>query len=264
MPELPEVEHAAARLRAAAEGRTIARVLVRHPSQARTLDRAACRALAGRRITGVARRAKVQLVHVDDGQVVEVHFRMTGDWDIGRIVDDPPAHERVRFEFTDGCRVSLVDGRALSVLRLHAAGALVLSAYGPEPFDEQAFTAEALHRALGRRRGPIKPALLDQALVAGIGNIYAAEACWEAAIHPATPAQRLSRPRVARLVEAIRTVLQRAQGERYHASAAVDAPPAFAVYDRAGAPCPRGDGGTVRRIVQGGRSTYYCARCQRW
>ncbi len=264
MPELPEVEFAAARLREALVGATISRVLVRHSSQRRGLPPASRRRLVGATVEAVDRRGKIQLVRLAAGDVLEVHFRMAGDWDIGRVGDVPPAHERVRLECADGRRVSLVDGRALSVLRLHRPGALRLPALGPEPLDEATFTADVLAAGLATRRGAIKPALLDQRLVAGLGNIYAAEACWEARLHPGTPAHTLSSARVARLVEAIRTVLRRAQGHRHHAPpAAGDAAPAFAVYDRAGDPCRRGDGGTVRRIVQAGRGTWYCPRCQR-
>ena len=123
MPELPEVEDAAGRLREAVLGRTISKVKTLHSSLARSLTPAACRRLAGRRLVEVSRRAKIQLLTFDDGQLLEVHFRMTGDWAFGSEADAAPAYERVRFTCTDGTRVSLVDSRALSVLRLHAPGA---------------------------------------------------------------------------------------------------------------------------------------------
>lgn len=259
MPELPEVEDAARRLRQAVLGRTISEVVVLHPAVARTLTKT--ERLHGRRITDVARRAKIQLVTFDDGQLLEVHFRMTGDWAIGSVSDAAPRNERARFDFTDGTRVSLVDGRALSVLRVHASNAFALPALGPEPLSE-AFTASALRDALVSRRGPIKPALLDQKIVAGIGNIYAAEALWEARIHPESIANKLSLARLTRLVDAIRVVLQRAQGERYREKKSRNSPPRFRVYDREGKRCVRDDG-VIRRIVQAGRSTYFCAACQR-
>lgn len=261
MPELPEVEYAARRLSEAALGRTISEVRVLHPAVGRSLTKAATRRLQGRRVVDVARRAKMQLVTFDDDQVLEVHFRMTGDWDIGSVTDDSPRSERARFDFTDGTRVSLVDGRALSVLRVHAANAFQMPALGPEPLSE-AFTASVLRDALASRRGPIKPALLDQKIVAGIGNIYAAEALWEARIHPETIASKLSLVRLTRLVDAIRVVLLRAQGERYRENKSAKAPPRFRVYDREGKRCVRDDG-FIRRIVQAGRSTYFCAACQR-
>jgi formamidopyrimidine-DNA glycosylase len=124
------------------------------------------------------------------------------------------------------------------------------------------FTASVLLDALASRRGPIKPALLDQKVVAGIGNIYAAEALWEARIHPGAIANKLSLARLTRLVDAIRVVLRRAQGERYRERTSARALPRFRAYDREGERCVRDDG-TIRRIVQAGRSTYYCASCQR-
>ena len=261
MPELPEVEDAARRLREAVLGRTSSDVPVLHPALARTLTKAACRQLLGRQVVEVARRAKIQLVTFDDGQLLEVHFRMTGDWDFATTNDVAPGSERARFDFSDGTRVSLVDGRALSVLRVHAADAFRLPELGPEPLSE-AFTASGLRDALASRRGPIKPALLDQKIVAGIGNIYAAEALWEARIHPEATANKLSLTRLTRLVDAIRVVLSRAQGERYRETKSENTPPRFRVYDREGERCMRDDG-TIRRIVQSARSTYFCAGCQR-
>jgi len=261
MPELPEVEHAAARLRQAALGRVVASAAVSHPSLARNLPPAACARLTGRQIVAIERRAKIQLVTFEDGQLLEVHFRMTGDWNLGDQNDQAPAYERVRIVCTDGTRISLVDSRAFAVIRLHAPGAFVLPPLGPEPLTD-ALSPEGLREALRTRRGPIKPVLLDQRIVAGIGNIYASEALWEARIHPAARANRLSLSRLTRLVVAIRVVLLRAQGNRYHAPTLGAGDPEFQVYDRAGQPCGR-CGRTVRRIAQAGRGGYYCARCQK-
>lgn len=264
MPELPEVEDAARRLRTALVGRTIANVDVLHASQRRALPDAQRARLAGERVVSVTRRAKLQLVELASGGTIEVHFRMNGDWDLGRASDAPPAHERVRFTLDDGSRVSLVDSRALCVVKFHEPGALALPTLGPEPLDPS-FDADALLASLARRRGPIKPTLLDQRVVAGLGNIYAAEALWEARIDPRAPADRISRARVARLVDAIRTVLQRAPAGRYYEtdtgrSNAEDE--AWRVYGREGEPCRRCDS-SIRRITQAGRSTFYCGRCQR-
>ena len=262
MPELPEVEDAARRLREAAVGRTIAAAKALHPSLGRSLTPAACRRLAGRRIVEVARRAKIQLVTFDDGQLLEVHFRMTGDWAFGAAADAPPPYERVRLTCTDGTRVSLVDSRALSVMRVHAPGAFQLPALGPEPLTE-AFTAVGLRDALASRRGPIKPVLLDQKVVAGIGNIYAAEALWEARIHPASRADTLSLARVTRLVDAIRVVLRRARGRALPHDGAVRCDAGIPGLRSRGSSAVVRDDGMVRRIVQAGRSTYFCAACQR-
>lgn len=271
MPELPEVERAARLLRTAVLGRTVHSVVTLHPSAARQLPPSVAATLTGRVISGVERRAKYQLLHLDDGRVIEVHFKMTGDWAIGPATLPAPALERVRLLTTDGTRVSLVDGRAFAVVRVHAAGAVFLPPLGPEPLDAE-WSGDLLRAALVRKRGPIKPALLDQRVVAGLGNIYAAEALWEAAIHPNTRANRLSLTRARRLADAARLVLERAPDARYYGQRSTDDGHAYAigdggderwcVYDREGKPCQRCDG-TVRRIEQAGRSTYYCARCQR-
>ena len=246
-------------------------VITRHSAAARHLPNAAARSLRGQRVLRVERRAKYQLLHLEDGRTIEVHFKMTGDWAIGPATLPPPPLERVRLLTSDGTRVSLVDGRAFAVVRVHAAGAHFLPPLGPEPLDA-AFTGETLHAALARKRGPIKPALLDQRVVAGLGNIYAAEALWEAAIHPAARASRLSAARTERLADAIRLVIARAPAARYYGRRAQDDGLTYAigdggdetwrVYDREGAPCPRCET-PVRRRAQAGRSTYYCGRCQR-
>ena len=261
MPELPEVEFAAKRLRSAVAGCVIARLEVLHNSQRRYLPEEAARAAEGLTIVRVERRAKVQLVHLQGGAILEVHFRMTGDWEFTRAGEAPPRHERVRLETTDGVRVSLVDSRALGVVRLHAPGAYVPPIIGPEPLTDD-FTADGFRAALVRRHGPIKPALLDQKLVAGVGNIYASEALWEARIHPATAANTLSRQRATRLRDAVRLVLKTAPTERYYGRDDVDEHELWRVYGREGEPC-RCCGAALKRLSQAGRSTFYCARCQR-
>lgn len=261
MPELPEVEHAAQRLRAAVLGHTIARAEALHPSQKRHFPPKAWQAVAGQRIERIERRAKVQLLHLANGSVLEVHFRMTGDWEFTTLHEAPPPYERVRFETAEGTRVSLADSRAFGVVRLHASPATVRIDAGPEPLTDD-FTVDGFREALARRRGPIKPTLLDQKLVAGVGNIYASEACWEARIHPATPAHTLSRARVGRLRDAIRLVLATAPSGRYYARDDVDEREIWRVYGKDGDPCRR-CGSPIVRTVQAGRSSYHCRRCQR-
>jgi formamidopyrimidine-DNA glycosylase len=261
MPELPEVEAAAEQLRGAVLGRVVARVRVLHPTHRRQLPPGAQRALAGRRIDRIERRAKIQLVHFDDDSVLEVHFRMTGDWAFTRGETDAPAHARLRLEMTDGVVVHLVDSRALAVVRRHAPGTWAPPPLGPEPLTDD-FTTDGFGAVLASRRAPIKTVLLDQRVVAGVGNIYAAEALWVARIHPATPAQALSMARVRRLRDAIREVLQQAPTGRYYARVGADAVEAWRVYDAEGGACPRCRT-SIARLVQGGRSSYYCPRCQR-
>ena len=154
-------------------------------------------------------------------------------------------------------RVALTDSRALCSIRLHPAGHDPLPRLGPEATDA-GFHADALHAALRTRRSAIKLALLDQAVVAGLGNIYAAEALWHARVDPRTQASRLSRARLRRIVDGARRALSLADPGRYQDG---DGSDRFEVYDREGAPCRR-CGKAIRRIVQGGRSTYFCGGCQ--
>jgi formamidopyrimidine-DNA glycosylase len=256
MPELPEVERAARRVRRAIVGQTIARVRLIHPSLKRRITARALSSLRGHRIVAVEQRAKHQLLVLDDGRSLHVHFRMAGDWLLDRVDRELPRSARAAIEFVDGSRLLLVDPRALSAIALLAAGAKPFNDLGPDPsspgFDE------ALASALARRRTAVKPSLLDQRVAAGVGNIYAAEALWEARIDPTTPANGLTPAQVHDLSAAIRVVLDRGRvgGRRYR-----DGDASLRVYDREGEPCLR-CGTPVERIVQAGRSTCYCPRCQ--
>lgn len=259
MPEQPEVERAAQLLRKATVGRVITHVSVLHPSQRRQLPDAAASQLEGRRIEAVERRGKHQFIHLDDGAIVAVHFRMAGDWYLGPSSAPVPRHERVRWELDDGSAFSLVDPRALATVARLPAGAAIPS-IGPEVADP-VLTPAWLRQQLARRRGAIKPTLLDQQLMAGVGNIYANEALWNALIHPTVPARSLGPIRLARLIGCLRTVLE--LGEATATRYAADFGPSWlSVYGREGEPCPR-CGRPVRRMVQAGRSTYFCPNCQR-
>jgi formamidopyrimidine-DNA glycosylase len=252
MPELPEVEAARKLLAKAAQGKTIARLRLLHPALARRITPGKLRGLKGRRIERVERRGKHQLLHLDDGRTIAIHFRMNGDWDIGKVSDEEPRFTRASIELENGTRVALTDMRALSTVELFDEGDGDPE-LGPEPSDP-AFNAETLGVALSRRRGPIKPALLDQKMVAGIGNIYASEALWVAKISPKAKASSLSAHRRDKLVAAIREVLDDAPAGRYQS---VRESSRWNAYDREGEKCPR-CGATIKRIVQAGRSTYYC------
>ncbi len=271
MPELPEVERAATLLRAAAVGHTILQVLALHPAIARTLTASATTFVVGRKITSVQRRAKHQLLHLDDGHVIEVHFKMTGDWAIGLEGDEDRPLERARITLDNGTRISLIDGRAFAVMRVHGPGELKLPELGPEP-DDPSFTGEALQAAMSRKKKlPIKLALLDQRVVAGLGNIYVAEALWEARVSPMVRAASVSRTRCCELVRVIRQVLERAPAERYYdrdgrsltgdTALSGMSDDAWRVYSREGQPCVRCQT-LIRRIVQGARSTFFCPKCQ--
>jgi formamidopyrimidine-DNA glycosylase len=259
MPELPEVEAAARVLRDAVVDRRIVSLRCLHAATCRTVATADLARLTGRRIVDVTRRGKHQLITLDDASTLHVHFRMAGDWHVDREDGGEARHARAVLTLDDGTRVSLVDPRALSTIVVHAPGAVTLPALGPEPTDD-GFSADVLGDAVRTRRGPIKPVLLDQRVVAGIGNIYAAEALWRARISPTAIANRLSPSRLARLAEALRDTLVDALAApgRYSAGETRDA---MHAYGRAGEPCSR-CGSSIRRSVQAGRSTFYCPRCQ--
>jgi formamidopyrimidine-DNA glycosylase len=208
----------------------------------------------------VERRGKHQVIRLDDGAAIHVHFRMDGDWEVATSSAPRPRAARVTIDTTTGVRVSLVDPRALSLVRYYARGDDLRLDLGPEA-DDPRLTPATLREALARRRGSIKPVLLDQHLLAGVGNIYAAEALWRSRIHPALRASALSATRVADLIRGIRAALAAGarRAARYRGSSRT-AP--FAVYGREGEACRR-CGGTIRRIPQAGRSTYFCPGCQR-
>ena len=260
MPELPEVEEAMQRLRSAVEGKTIARAKALHPAIARQFPDSSARRLRQRRIMRIERRGKHQLLHLDSGATVHAHFRMNGDWLLTTIDLPVDRYTRAMIELTDGTRIELNDSRALSALSLHAKGVNPLPALGMEANDPS-LNAEYLKTALKSRRGPIKPALMDQKVIAGLGNIYAAESLWKAKISPRAVASSLSRQRLERLAAAIHETLEaedRAPG-RYTDTVGRER---FAVYDREGQPCSR-CGTLIKRIPQAGRSTYFCPKCQR-
>ncbi|HEY0995199.1 MAG TPA: bifunctional DNA-formamidopyrimidine glycosylase/DNA-(apurinic or apyrimidinic site) lyase [Gemmatimonadaceae bacterium] len=260
MPELPEVERAAGVLRAAVTGRRITALRVLHPAQRKRLRRGDLTAVAGHRVTRVERRGKHQLLHLDDGATVHVHFRMTGDWEVVGAREALPRHTRAVLDLDDGSHVALVDMRALATLEVHPPHAPPILDIGPDAADD-ALTPAQLHAALATRRLAIKQALLDQRVLAGVGNIYAAESLWRAKVDPRRPANAITRAESGRLLRALRFVLRRASGTRYYAREGDDAPDRFDVYGKAGEPCPR-CGTAIARTVQGGRSTYFCPRCQ--
>ena len=240
-------------------GKTIALVRAIHPALKRKLPPARARLVKGKRVNDIERRGKHQLLHLDSGDTLVVHFRMNGDWEIGTTADSLDRFARAVIELTDGTRVSLVDRRALSSITLDREGASSLPKLGREASD-RALDADYLLEALKKKKIAIKPALMDQSVVAGLGNIYVAEALWEAELDPRTSAAKVLRGNLEKLVTAIRLVLspkQRRPG-RYTDTRGVSR---FAVYDREGKICRR-CGGTIERIVQAGRSTYFCPDCQ--
>jgi formamidopyrimidine-DNA glycosylase len=260
MPELPEVERAARALRRAAVGRPLTGIRALHRSLRATLPPRKSRALLGRRLLEVRRVGKYQLLVFDGGAVLRVHFRMTGDWLIESSSAPLPKHARLVLLFEGQIRLSLDDSRALASVTKHPSLADALPDLGPEP-DAPEFAVSPLRARLRGRRVAIKTALLDQRVVAGVGNIYACEALWHAGIDPRVAAGRLGPARLRRLVFAVRRVIRDAINRpgRYAEGEALER---LAVYGRAGQPCRR-CGSVIRRIVQGARGTWYCPGCQR-
>lgn len=258
MPELPEVERAARRLRKVAVGRQIVAIDVLHPALRRKVTPRELQSIVGHAIVSIEQQAKHQRILLDDGRSLHVHFRMAGDWQLDSAAAELPRFARAVLSLDDGGRIVLVDPRALSTLIVLAADATPFGQLGPDPFSA-AFDAAWLRETLRRRRGAVKPVLLDQRVVAGLGNIYAAEALWEARISPRARASSLSAARCEALVAAIRTALHRGRGSRARYSDGFTG--RFRVYDREGLECPR-CGSTIRRIEQAGRSTCYCPKCQ--
>ncbi len=248
------------RLRSAVEGKTISSVRTLHPALARQLPDSAAQMLRERRVVRVERRGKHQILHLDDGSTLHAHFRMNGDWLLGRTDQEPHRFTRALIDLTDGTRIELNDRRALSAMSFHPAGENPLPSLGIEAND-RALDADYLRKELNTRRGPIKPVLMDQKVIAGLGNIYAAEALWRARISPRARASSLSNPRLTRLGVAIREVLT---GRNRPPGRYTDRKNRhrFGVYDREGEPCEV-CGTKIKRIAQAGRSTYFCPKCQK-
>jgi formamidopyrimidine-DNA glycosylase len=276
LPELPEVETVAADLRPELVGRTIVACDLRFPAIVRYPDPALFATLVvGRRIEALTRRGKYILHHLDGPQesVLVVHLGMTGQWRCVEMATPEPDHLHAVFGLDDRRLLRYRDPRRFGRLLLGSAQELVaaraLPRLGPEPIDPS-FTAADLYRRLHARRAPVKALLLDQAVVAGVGNIYADEACFRARVRPDRAANTLSRRSVARLREALDSSLRQAIANRGSTVATYrDAwgeiggeQERLQVYGRAGRPCLR-CGRPLSLVRLAGRSTVYCRRCQR-
>lgn len=271
MPELPEVESACRELAPQVKGRRIVGIeRLSHPPMVESPAVEAFEAaLVGRAIKGVRRRAKWILLGLDAGLTLAIHLRMTGDVAVVPAEAGLDKHTHLSLVLDDGRRLIFRDPRKFGKMRLiDAAGLAALeAAHGPEPLSE-AFTPEVLAAVLGGKGGRLKPLLLDQKRLAGLGNIYADEALFEAGLHPLRAPASLATPEVAGLHQAIREVLDRAIARtgpwRYYRTGTTpegEPEPYLQVYDRAGQPCPR-CGMPISRIVVAGRGTHLCPRCQ--
>jgi formamidopyrimidine-DNA glycosylase len=285
MPELPEVETVRRGLAPALVGRRIAKVETKRADLRFPFPKRFAHRLSGRRVVALERRAKYLLAHLDDGVVWVTHLGMTGRWTVVCAKQQPgdfyyaappdPAHTHVILEIEGGGRLEFNDPRRFGYMDLIEENEIEAHPWfkglGPEPLGN-AFSLPYLQKALARKKAPIKAALLDQRVVAGLGNIYVVEALYRAAIAPTRQAGRISSPRLEKLFHAIRAVLEEAiaaGGSTLSDYAQVDGAPGrfqqrFGVYDREGETCLTPDcGASVKRTMQSGRSTFWCPRCQR-
>jgi len=294
MPELPEVETVRRGLEPVLVGNAFARVEQRRPDLRFPLPKRFVERLTGRKVEALDRRAKYLLARLDDGEVLVMHLGMTGRfaidhangamWEPGRFAHQEPMvpkHEHIVFHLGDGTAIRYSDVRRFGIMDLIPGATLnshaLFKGLGVEPLGD-AFSPEWLAAKLKGKATSIKAALLDQRLIAGLGNIYACEALFRAGISPLKLAGSLAtksgKPtkKTEALVDGIKAVLTsaiKAGGSSLRDYRHIDGrlgrfQHRFKVYDREGKPCQRkGCGGIVRRIIQGGRSTFYCPTCQR-
>jgi formamidopyrimidine-DNA glycosylase len=293
MPELPEVETVRRGLAPVMEGARITKVEVNRPDLRRPFPKDFAKRLKGQTVTGLGRRAKYLLADLSSGDVLMMHLGMSGSFRVAEASKEQTpgayyherstarAHDHVVFHMSSGARITFNDprrfGLMLLVKRTELADHPLMKEVGPEPLGN-AFDAAMLAEACRTKKTSLKAALSDQKVVAGLGNIYVCEALHRARLSPrrsaATLATRSGKPtpRAETLIDAIKAVLNDAikaggsslRDHRRTDGELGDFQHNFRVYDRAGKPCPTpGCGGTIRRIVQGTRSTFFCPMCQK-
>lgn len=284
MPELPEVETVCRGLRPKLEGHVLASVIQRRPDLRFPIPPGFADRLQGRRIERLHRRAKFILATMEDRTVLIAHLGMSGRMTIHDEAPPPPGpHDHIEFVTDAGCTIRFCDPRRFGLVDLTTLDALdqhrMLCNLGPEPLSD-AFTAESLSQAIAGRHSPIKAALLDQKVVAGLGNIYVCEALFRAGISPRRSAHTIPGLRAQRLVPIIRDVLEQAiaaggSSLRDYVQASGELgyfQHQWQVYGREGEACGHGSApggpnrscdGIIQRITQSGRSTFYCGRHQR-
>jgi formamidopyrimidine-DNA glycosylase len=290
MPELPEVETVRAGLEPVLEGHRFTEVETRRGDLRVPFPKDFAKRLSGRRVKRLWRRAKYLLADLDNGETLVVHLGMSGRMSVyaeGRarklgnyVYDSAPAeagrgkHDHVVMETDAPARIVFTDHRRFGLMLLIATDKLdehpLFHGLGVEPLSDE-FDAAYLKRALAGKKTPVKAALLDQRVIAGLGNIYVCEALFRAKISPKRLATSVTAKSLPPLVRAIKAVLREAVaagGSSLRDHKRVDGELGnfqhrFAVYDREGKPCPGKCGGTIKRIVQAGRSTFYCPKCQK-
>ena len=283
MPELPEVETVMRGLQPSMEGAVIAQAQVNRPDLRWPFPERMAERLTGARVTALRRRSKYILAELDRGETLLVHLGMSGRMTVsgdplGQFVHDHPQaekHDHVVFDMENGARVTFNDPRRFGAMDLIETAGLaehkLLKVLGPEPLGND-FHEDHLIAAFKGKNSPVKSALLDQGIIAGLGNIYVCEALFRAGISPKRKAGQLSAARVSALVPIIRKVLEdailaggsslkdfrQANGELGYFQHSFD------TYGREGEPCRReGCDGTIARITQSGRSSFYCGKWQR-
>lgn len=289
MPELPEVETVRLGLTPVLKHHRFTSVVTRRGDLRLPFPPRFAERLTGRRVERLWRRAKYLLADLDGGETLVIHLGMSGrlsvfadghERKLGNYVYEPPpakagrgAHDHVVMETDAPAEIVFTDHRRFGLMLLIGTAELaehpLFKNIGVEPLSKE-FTADYLQGVLKGRRTPIKSALLDQRTIAGLGNIYVCEALFHARISPKRSAARIDHQRAIALVRAVRSVLRaaiKAGGSSLRDYAQTDGALGefqhrFAVYDREGAPCP-GCKGKIRRIVQSGRSTFWCPTCQR-
>jgi formamidopyrimidine-DNA glycosylase len=281
LPELPEVETVRRGLGPVLTGRRIVAAELRRPDLRWPFPPRMAERLVGTRVEALRRRSKYLLADLDTGETLIVHLGMSGRLLVSgavlgafhRDLAAPAKHDHVILDVEGGARVTFNDARRFGAMDLWPTADLeahrLLAGLGPEPLGN-AFDATSLGARMAGRLAPVKAVLLDQRVVAGLGNIYVCEALWRARISPLRLAGEVTGAEVETLVAAVRAVLREAiaaGGSSLRDYRQADGElgyfqHSFAVYGREGAPCPRDDGGTVARVAQSGRSSFFCPVCQ--
>ncbi|MFC1938805.1 bifunctional DNA-formamidopyrimidine glycosylase/DNA-(apurinic or apyrimidinic site) lyase [Chloroflexota bacterium] len=270
MPELPEVETIKNELAPLVRGRRITGItlgwegIVKKPPLAEF-----CARLTGQVITGLRRRGKYLIFSLESGQVLVIHLKMTGSLLVSHASDEPSKYIRAVLHLDNGGEIRFRDPRKFGAMWLVADAESLVGKLGPEPLEED-FTAQVLAERLVKRKAPIKPLLLDQNFIAGIGNMYADEALYDAKIHPLRPASSLSQEEITRLHKAIYEVLRAAIGnkgasvENYFRPGGELGTAHFefrVAHGLGGKLCPQ-CGTPIERISVRNRGTYFCPKCQ--
>ncbi|OGL72260.1 DNA-formamidopyrimidine glycosylase [Candidatus Uhrbacteria bacterium RIFCSPHIGHO2_12_FULL_57_11] len=274
MPELPEVETIRLQLQKNVVGKKITDVRVVSGRKLNLSPAQFIRAVRGATIKGARRRAKLLLINLGNGWTMVIHLKMTGRVLLEKDGTAVSKHAFVVFKLSGGKQLVWEDVRKFGFLKLVKTSKLddlwKKQGFGPEPLDSS-FTPQVLAACLARHKGKrIKPLIMEQTCIAGLGNIYAAEVLWFAGVHPNRATGKIRDAEVKKMYDGIRKILPRAIDYRGSSADSYldlfgkpgEFVPRLSVYDRDGKPCLRRDGGIIKKIRTGGRGTYYCSVCQ--